>query len=63
MFSFWENFVRLPWRADFRILAARARGQSDALDGQGVFAIGGRLKQGWLRAPYHRQIGRLSRPS
>ena len=48
---------------NFRILAARSRDQSGVHDGQGVFALGGHLKQGWLRAPYHRQIGGLSRPS
>ena len=29
---------------------AIARGQSDALDGQGIFGLGGHLKQEWLRA-------------
>ena len=47
----------------FRILAARNRDRSGVHDGRGVFALGGHLKQGWLRAPYHRQIGGLSRPS
>ena len=48
---------------NFRILAARNRDRSGVHDGRGVFALGGHLKQGWLRAPYHRQIGGLSRPS
>ena len=47
----------------FRNEIAIARGQSDARDGRGVFALGGRWKQGWLRAPYHIRIGVLSRPS
>ena len=45
----------------FRIRIVIARGQSDALDGRGGFALGGHLKRGWLRTPYHRQIGGLSR--
>ena len=53
-----SNLVR--W---FRILFAIDRGRSDALDGRGVSALGGRRKQRWLRAPYHRQIRDLSRPS
>ena len=48
---------------NFRILAVRNRDRSGVHDGRGVFALGGHLKQGWLRAPYHRQIGGLSRPS
>ena len=47
----------------FRILAARNHDRSSVHDGRGVFARGGHLKQGWLRASYHRQIGALSRPS
>ena len=48
---------------NFRILAARNRDRSGVHDGRGVSALGGRRKQGWLRAPCHRQIGELSRPS
>ena len=48
---------------NFRVLAARNRDRSGVHDGRGVFALGGHLKQGWLRAPNHRQIGGLSRPS
>ena len=48
---------------NFRILAARNRDRSGVHDGRGVFALGGHLKQGWLRAPYHRQVGGLSRTS
>ena len=48
---------------NFRILAGRNRDRSGVHDDRGVFALGGHLKQGWLRAPYHRQIGGLSRPS
>ena len=48
---------------NFLILAARNRDRSGVHDGRGIFALGGHLKQGWLRAPYHRQIGGLSRPS
>ena len=47
---------------NFRILAAKNRNRSGVHDG-GVFALGRHLKQGWLRAPYHRQIGGLSSPS
>ena len=46
-----------------RILAARNRDRSCVHDDRGVFALGGHLKHGWLRAPYHRQIGGLSRSS
>ena len=48
---------------NFRILAARNRDRCGVHDGRGVFALGGHLKQGLLRAPYHRQIGGISRPS
>ena len=48
---------------NFRILAARNRDRSGVHDGRGVSALGGRRKQGWLRAPCHRRIGELSRPS
>ena len=48
---------------NFRIFAARNRDRSGVHDGRGVFALGGHLKQGWLRAPYHRQISGLWRPS
>ena len=48
---------------NFRILAARNRDRSGVHDSRGIFALGGHLKQGWLRAPYHRQIGGLWRPS
>ena len=48
---------------NFRILAARNRDRSGVHDGRGGFTLGGHLKQGWLRAPYHRQIGGFSRPS
>ena len=48
---------------NFRILAAINHHRSGVHDGRGGFALGGHLKQGWLRAPYHRQIGGLSRPS
>ena len=47
---------------NFRIRAARNRDRSGVHDGSGVFALGGHLKQGWWRAPYHRQKGGLSRP-
>ena len=45
------------------ILADRNRDRSGVHDGRGDFALGGHLKQGWLRAPYHRQICGLSGPS
>ena len=48
---------------NFRILGARPRDRSGVHDGRGVFAPGGHLKQGWPRAPYHHQIGGISRPS
>ena len=47
----------------FRILAARNRDRSGIHDGRRSFALGGYLKQGWLRALYHRQVGGFSRPS
>ena len=46
----------------FRILSAGNRDRGSVHDGGGVFALGSHLKQGWLRASYHRQIGGLSRP-
>ena len=39
---------------NFRILAARNGDRSGVHDGRDVFALGGHLKQGWLRAPYRR---------
>ena len=60
---FGRNLTGCLGGLNFRILAARNRDRSGVHDGRGVFALGGHLKQGWLRAPYHRQIGGLSRPS
>ena len=48
---------------NFCILAAINRDRSGVHDGRGVLSLGGYLMQGWLRAPYHHQIGGRSRPS
>ena len=43
---FVENFARLPGRSECSHYCTTGRGQSGALDGPGVFALGGRWWQG-----------------
>ena len=64
MFSFCENFARLPSKTIFsQCVFAISCDRSGVLDGRCVFVLGDRLWQGSPRARSRRRIGGLLRPS
>ena len=61
IFSFWENFVRLPRWA--KCSHARNRDRGGVHNGRGVFPLGDRQWQVMPRPPSRGRIGEHSRPS